>query len=39
MTKRRLKMNKFSTTTLTMTRNFDVASERVFDAWLNPELL
>ena len=32
-------MNKFSTTTLTMTRNFDVASERVFDAWLNPEMM
>ena len=22
-----------------MTRNFDVASERVFDAWLNPEMM
>ncbi|KAA0965682.1 SRPBCC domain-containing protein [Sporosarcina sp. ANT_H38] len=32
-------MNNYSTTTLTMIRNFDVASERVFDAWLNPELM
>lgn len=32
-------MNNYSTTTLTMTRNFDVASERVFDAWLNPEMM
>ncbi len=28
-----------STTTLTMTRKFDVAEEKVFDAWLNPEML
>lgn len=32
-------MNKFSTITLTMTRNFDVASEKVFDAWLNPDMM
>lgn len=31
--------NNYSTTTLTMTRNFDVASERVFDAWLNPDMM
>ena len=32
-------MNNYSIITLTMTRNFDVASERVFDAWLNPEMM
>ncbi len=32
-------MSNYSTITLTMTRNFDVASERVFDAWLNPEMM
>jgi len=32
-------MNNFSTRTLTMVRNFDVAAERVFDAWLNPEMM
>jgi len=32
-------MNNYSTTTLTMIRNFDVISERVFDAWLNPEMM
>jgi len=32
-------MNNYSTTTLTMTRQFDVASESVFDAWLNPEMM
>ena len=32
-------MNNYSTTTLTMVRNFDVKSERVFDAWLNPEIM
>ena len=32
-------MNNSSTTTLTMVRNFDVASDRVFDAWLNPEMM
>ncbi|WP_408009838.1 SRPBCC domain-containing protein [Pseudalkalibacillus sp. A8] len=32
-------MNNVSTTTLKMTRNFDVAPERVFDAWLNPEMM
>ncbi|RDW16106.1 ATPase [Oceanobacillus arenosus] len=32
-------MNNYSTTTLTMVRNFDVASERVFDAWLNPDMM
>ncbi|MFF5399677.1 SRPBCC domain-containing protein [Peribacillus butanolivorans] len=28
-----------STTTLTMIRRFDVPAERVFEAWLNPELM
>lgn len=32
-------MSNYSTTTLKMTRNFDVARERVFDAWLNPEMM
>jgi uncharacterized protein YndB with AHSA1/START domain len=32
-------MKNYSTTTLKMIRNFDVASERVFDAWLNPEMM
>ncbi|MGG3572782.1 SRPBCC domain-containing protein [Bacillus gobiensis] len=32
-------MNNFSTTTLKMTRIFDVAPERVFDAWLNQEMM
>ncbi|CAG9622455.1 SRPBCC family protein [Sutcliffiella rhizosphaerae] len=32
-------MHNVSTTTLTMTRNFDVAPERVFDAWLNPDMM
>ena len=32
-------MNNISTTTLTMIRKFDVASEKVFDAWLNPEMM
>ncbi|MEK3889779.1 SRPBCC family protein [Bacillus sp. FSL K6-3431] len=32
-------MNNYSTTTLKMIRNFDVAPERVFDAWLNPEMM
>ncbi|CAM4237652.1 ATPase [Bacillus manliponensis] len=32
-------MNNYSITTLTMKRNFDVAPERVFDAWLNPEMM
>lgn len=32
-------MNNYLTTTLTMVRNFDVASERVFDAWLNPGMM
>ncbi|WP_144529897.1 SRPBCC domain-containing protein [Peribacillus simplex] len=32
-------MEKYSTTTLKMTRNFDVVPERVFDAWLNPEMM
>jgi uncharacterized protein YndB with AHSA1/START domain len=34
-----MKMNNYSTTTLKMTRNFDVSPERVFDAWLNPEMM
>ncbi len=32
-------MNDYSTTTLTMTRIFDVVPERVFDAWLIPEMM
>ncbi|USK31758.1 SRPBCC domain-containing protein [Bacillus sp. F19] len=32
-------MKNYSTTTLKMTRNFDVEPERVFDAWLNPEMM
>ncbi|MBM7587415.1 uncharacterized protein YndB with AHSA1/START domain [Bacillus pakistanensis] len=32
-------MENCSTTILNMTRNFDVAPERVFDAWLNPEMM
>ncbi|WP_191561965.1 SRPBCC family protein [Metabacillus idriensis] len=32
-------MNNYTTTTLKMTRNFDAAPERVFDAWLNPEMM
>ena len=32
-------MNNYSTTTLTMTRNFNVAPDRVFDAWLTPEMM
>jgi uncharacterized protein YndB with AHSA1/START domain len=28
-----------STTTLTMKRSFDVSADRVFDAWLNPEMM
>ncbi len=32
-------MDNFSTTTLTMNRYFDVTAERVFDAWLNPEMM
>lgn len=29
----------YSTTTLTMVRDFNVAPEKVFDAWLNPEMM
>lgn len=32
-------MSEVSTTTLKMTRSFDVAPERVFDAWLNPKMM
>lgn len=32
-------MDNYSTTTLTVTRNFNVAPERVFNAWLNPEMM
>jgi uncharacterized protein YndB with AHSA1/START domain len=34
-----IKMENTSTTTLTMTRRFDVTAEKVFDAWLNPEMM
>ncbi|UHA72689.1 SRPBCC family protein [Paenibacillus sp. 481] len=30
-------MANTSTTTLTMTRRFDVSADKVFDAWLNPD--
>lgn len=32
-------MTNYSTTTLTMIRNFEVPSAKVFDAWLNPEMM
>ena len=32
-------MNDVSTTTLVMKREFNVKSERVFDAWLNPDMM
>jgi len=32
-------MEKYSTTTLKMIRNFDVMAEKVFVAWLNPEMM
>ena len=32
-------MNNISTTTLTMKREFAVTRERVFDAWLNPDMM
>ncbi|MEH7344224.1 SRPBCC domain-containing protein [Bacillus sp. JJ1532] len=32
-------MNKISTTTLKMKREFNVEPERVFDAWLNPVMM
>ena len=32
-------MENTSTTTLTMTRRFEVTAEKVFDAWLNPEMM
>ncbi|MFQ3544505.1 SRPBCC domain-containing protein [Halobacillus rhizosphaerae] len=32
-------MDNISTTTLTMKREFSVTPERVFDAWLNPEMM
>ncbi|MGV2644647.1 SRPBCC domain-containing protein, partial [Clostridium perfringens] len=32
-------MEKASTTTLVMKRLFEVAPERVFDAWLNPDMM
>ncbi|MGW6666443.1 SRPBCC family protein [Peribacillus sp. NPDC055009] len=32
-------MEKYSTTTLKMIRNFDVVPEMVFDAWLTPEMM
>jgi uncharacterized protein YndB with AHSA1/START domain len=32
-------MSDVSSTTLKMTRRFDVAPERVFDAWLNPDMM
>lgn len=32
-------MKDYSTTTLTMTRQFNVPSEKVFDAWLNPDMM
>jgi len=32
-------MSIVSTSTLTLTRSFDVAPEAVYDAWLNPEMM
>ncbi|MCP1493227.1 uncharacterized protein YndB with AHSA1/START domain [Peribacillus frigoritolerans] len=32
-------MEKYSTTTLKMIRNFDVMPERVFDAWVDPGMM
>ncbi|MCP3028512.1 SRPBCC domain-containing protein [Halobacillus sp. A5] len=32
-------MEEYSTTYLVMTRTFEAAAERVFDAWLNPEIM
>ena len=32
-------MTNYSTTVLTMVRNFEVASEKVFDAWLDPVMM
>ncbi|MFS0916403.1 SRPBCC family protein [Brevibacillus sp. 179-C 1.1 NHS] len=32
-------MSDYSTIPLVMTRSFDVAPEKVFDAWLNPEMM
>ncbi|SOC06455.1 uncharacterized protein YndB with AHSA1/START domain [Ureibacillus xyleni] len=32
-------MGNYSTITLTMKREFDVAPEKVFDAWINPEMM
>ena len=32
-------MENASTTTLVMKRLFEVAPERVFDAWLNPDMM
>ncbi|WP_054712046.1 SRPBCC domain-containing protein [Bacillus sp. JCM 19041] len=32
-------MINYSTTTLTMTRHFNVSAEHVFNAWLNPEMM
>jgi uncharacterized protein YndB with AHSA1/START domain len=32
-------MDNYSTTTLKMTRIFDVSPETVFDAWLIPEMM
>ncbi|MDG5471374.1 SRPBCC domain-containing protein [Jeotgalibacillus sp. ET6] len=32
-------MNNIQTTTLEMRREFNVKAERVFDAWLNPEMM
>ncbi|MFD1738891.1 SRPBCC domain-containing protein [Bacillus salitolerans] len=32
-------MSNYSTTTLVMTRVFNVSREKVFDAWLNPKMM
>lgn len=36
---RSISLNNYSTTTLTMVREFNVAPEKVFDAWSNPEMM
>lgn len=32
-------MNNYSMTTLKMVRNFNVSSKKIFDAWLNPDIM
>jgi uncharacterized protein YndB with AHSA1/START domain len=39
MLNRRILLANESVTILTMTRHFDASAERVFDAWLNPDMM